>query len=483
MNKQLRRDAVRGVGWSFIGSISSRIFQVITTFMLAKLLVPADFGVFALASIVINALAIVSDIGFAQVLIYLKGDIERSANKAFILSIATSTALAAILFFSVNSIGSIFGVPAICWPMRVMALSLIVSGSASVPSVILDRGLKFKKKTMSEVPGAFIYAVVSISLAAMGVGVWSLVVGWCSMVIVDVGITWAICSWRPKWEFHVEECKAIINYGKHLVVSIAVAFIFVQIDKAAIGKWLGVSALGAYSIAFTICNLPVTNLTAVINRVMYPAFSKLADITEVRDMYLQVLRPLSVIAFPCAAALMILAGPLLRVLYGSKWEQAIPLFPMLALYGLIRAIGTTTDSVFMATGNATLMRRMNLIQLLIGGILVYPAAKYFGTEGVAYLFTGSAFVGTAYALTRAGRLLQMTARSLLRVMGPPGVAGILSAWLGLAVSSEPSWFEIGKLSLVFGCSYAIGVYLLDRSVYADIIAGIRKHRLGLDIIG
>lgn len=324
MHNQLRRDAVRGIGWAFFSSISVRVLQIITTLTLAKLLVPADFGAFSLATIIITAMAIIPDIGFAQVLIYQQGEIRRGANTAFVLSTLTSACLALLIFAFAPALSRLFGAPAISVPLRVMSAGLVVSGATSVPLALLDKELKFRKRAVPEVAGAFTYASLAIALAALGFGVWSMVVAWTMMTLVSAVAVWRVSTWRPAWEFCGDGSRVILNYGGHLVVATLASFLFLQIDNAAVGKWLGLTALGFYSIAFTTCNMPATNLTAVVNRVMFPTYSKLNGNTpEIKSVYLKTIKHLSSAAFPAAAALMMLPEPFIRVFYGQKWELSL----------------------------------------------------------------------------------------------------------------------------------------------------------------
>jgi lipopolysaccharide exporter len=471
---EVKRQAVRGIGWAFTGSIASRIFQTAATLVLAKLLAPSDFGVFSLATIIINSLVLFSDMGFAQVLIYLQGDIKRSANTAFVLCSGTVAVFAALLWIGAPFVGDVFSEPSIILPIRAMAPMLVLAGANSVPAVLLDKELKFEKKALIEVPTAFAYAVTAVVLAFLNCGVWSLVAAWILMVLVSCTITWAVSPWRPTIEFGVQESKKIITYGSHLVIGVFAAFAFLQIDKLSIGKWLGMTQLGYYTIAFTVCNLPATNLTAVVNRVMFPAYSKLADIPEIRKMYLQMVRHLSVIIFPSITALFILAGPLIRIVYGSKWEGAVALFYVLAFFGLFRAFGTTSDAVFMATDNPSLIRKVNIIQLVVAGVFVYPAARFMGAFWVAVLFAAAAFTGMVFALLKVKNLLGIELSEWAGVLGAPAIATVAAGFISTIGQGEISWIIICRTFAVFALSYAGIILLLDRSLYRDMAAALRR---------
>jgi O-antigen/teichoic acid export membrane protein len=482
MHHQLKRDAVRGIGWAFFSSVSVRLLQIVTTLMLAKLLMPADFGIFSLASIITNAMLILPDIGFAQALIYQQGDIRKSANTAFLLSTGTSALLATLLFIGAPMLGKAFGIAAIVMPMRVMAGTLVISGATTVPMALLDKNLKFSKRAIPEVSAAFTYATVSITLAALGYRSWSMVIGWTAMSVTSAIATWCVSKWRPSLEFCPEGSRVILNYGKHLAVATMAAFFFLQIDKAAVGKWLGVTALGFYSIAFTVCNLPATNLTAVVNRVMFPLYSKLdGDISEIGKVYLKTIRHLASAAFPAAVGLMVIPGPFIRLFYGQKWEGAIPLFRVLAIYGLIRALGATSDAVFMATGRPRLVRKVTMTQLVVGGTLVYPVARSFGVVGVAILFTIAYLSGTLYGLANVRRILGLHLSDWGDAMRSPAIAAAVAGISASAVStlfSRMNFTAVAAISAVTVLAYLAVILLVDRSSVREIrstLAGASKR--------
>lgn len=472
MQDGLRHQVVKGARWAFLSSVAVRACQMLTTLVLAKLLVPGDFGLFTLVSIVTNAMTIFPEIGFARVLIYRQGDVRETANTAFTLSLATGALLAGLLISVAEPISRAFNSPGMASPVRVMALSLLVSSAAYVPMALLDKELKFKKAAFSEIGGWIVYAAVSITLAAAGHGVWSLVIGYTAMTLVSTVITWIVSPWRPRIQFRLEESRVIVGYGKHLVVGVLAAFIFLQIDKAAVGKWIGVTALGFYGIAFTVCSLPATNLTSVVNRVMFPTYSKLHENTaEIRRVYLNTVRHLSTAGFLAAAAMIVLPGPVIGVFYGPKWAPAIPLFTVFAFYGLIRTIGATADAVFMATGNPAMVKRTRAIQLAIGVALVYPAARGFGMLGVGVLFTFAYLAGTLYGLGKVRGILGIGASGWLDAMKWPAVSASVAcaaAYLSVYRVASPAWTTVVAVLAVLLVVYGLTMFLLDRAAFVEI---------------
>jgi len=473
MRPELRRDVVTGVGWAFLSSFSVRAMQVLTTLILAKLLQPHDFGIFALSSLIINAAAVFRDVGFAQVVIYRQADIKKTAGTALTLSLVSSLVLAALLGMSAPFLSRAFSSPEVTLPVRVMCLGLLISGMASVPAAILDKYLKFRKRAIPEILSAVAYAVASLILAGIGFGAWSLIVGWLAMSVVNTTAIWWICPTHPSFSFDRNEARVIVGYGKHLMVASLATFAFFQIDNASIGKWLGMTALGFYSMAFTICNLPATNLAHIVQRVMFPAYSQLQENTsEMSAVYLKTVRYIAMAAFPAAAAIFVLAGSVIRVLYGSKWIPAVPLFGILAVYGAIRSVGSTANAVFMSTGRPNLSQQVSLLQIAIVTPLVYPVVVYVGVKGVAVLFTVAYTVTAVFALRHVFRILDLNVRSFANSLGTPLCAAALTGiliWLVLRSLTSHSLIGIVCISILFCVTYALLIRLLDSGIYRDLM--------------
>lgn len=477
MRSDLRRDVVRGVGWAFLSSSSVRAMQVLTTLVLAKLLQPRDFGIFALSSLIINAATVFRDVGFAQVVIYRQNDIQKTAGTALTLSLMSSLVLAVLLGICAPFLSRAFSSSEITVPIRVMCIGLLISGMASVPSAILDKYLKFRKRAIPEILSAVAYALASLVLAKVGFGAWSLIIGWLAMSVVNTTAIWWICPKRPSISFDSYEARVIVAYGKHLMVASLATFAFFQIDNASIGKWLGMTALGFYSMAFTICNLPATNLAHIVQRVMFPTYSQLQENTlEMSAIYLKTVRYIALASFPAAAAIFVLAGSVIRILYHSKWIPAIPLFGILAIYGAIRSIGSTANAVFMSTGRPNLSQQVSLLQIGIVTPFLYPVVVCVGIKGVAILFTAAYTMAAVFALGHVFRILGLNVRSFVNSFVAPLSASVLTGvltWFILRNLTSHSLIGIICVSVLFCVTYALLIRLLDSSICGELMETLR----------
>ncbi|MBI2844724.1 MAG: lipopolysaccharide biosynthesis protein [Armatimonadetes bacterium] len=446
------------MGWTLLSAMSVRVLQLLVTIVLARILVPAEFGLFALAMMIVTAIGIFRDVGLGQALIYHKTDVQKNAETTLLMSAAFGVVAWSTVYAAAPLVASIFGNTELTWPLRIMSGSVVISSLATVPSILLERELEFRKRAIPEFAMGISYAVVSVALALTGYGIWSLVVGHLASITVSTTVTWLVAGWRPVAAFHSESARRTLRFGKPLMAASVIVFAFFYVDQAAIGKWLGVTELGYYTLAFTICNLPATNITHVVSKVMYPAYARLNDnIPEMRAAYLQTVNSIALLSFPIAVYLCFAAGDFVTGFFGQKWLPAIPLFRALALYGLLRSIGATAGSIFMAVGEPKWVYRLNFVQLAVVLPLVYPVAIKFGALGVAVLFTLAYTTGTSLALWKVTKILEMSAWDYVTVLRGPLISSV--AAVGIAYLASALVLPAGIATAVVSGVLAAAGYL------------------------
>ncbi|HPP75445.1 MAG TPA: lipopolysaccharide biosynthesis protein [Armatimonadota bacterium] len=467
MKKPLGRNIITGVGWTFSSAVTVRAMQFLVTVVLARLLAPSAFGLFALGTMIITAITLFRDLGLGQSLIYHKTDVQKNAETTFLMSAVFGLLSWGAVFVASPLLAKLFGGPDLIWPLRVMSFSVVLTSLATVPSVLLEKELEFKKRALPEFAMGISYAAAALILAVKGFGVWSLVGGHLAMSAASLIVTWLVAGWKPAASFHRESAKKTLNFGKHLMAASVLFLAFFYIDHAAIGRWLGVTALGYYSIAFTICNLPATNITHVVNKVMYPTYSKLnEDMAALRKAYTRTVKSIAMLSFPIACWLFMASEDFVLGFFGPKWSPAIPLFKILALYGMFRSIGATAGSVFMAVGEPKWVYRLNFLQIAIAAPLVYPVAIKFGTIGVATLFTVAYTTGTSLALWKVVQILEMTVWEYFKMFQSSFIA---------SVATVIGSFLVAALILPSGVTTAIGSAILALVAYPITAIALDKE--------
>lgn len=469
---------VSGVGWTFVATALARLVQLVVTIALARMLAPADFGHFALLLMVVNAVALFRDYGLSQSLIYQKGEISGYAHSTFIMSGVYGIAAWLIIFAVAPLLDFIFTSADLVLPLRVMSISLLFSSLVMVPAALLEKELEFRKRALPEFANPVCYAAVAIILAHAGYGVWSLIAGHIVGTAVGSATIWLVAPYRPRIRFSGKCAKTSLSYGRHLMFASVAIFAFFYIDHALIGHFLGVAPLGLYSLAFTVCNLPATNLTHVVNRVMFPAYTILNDdIQAMRNAYLNVLTLISLVSFPLALGIAAAAPDFVHAFFKPRWHPAIPLFQILAFYGLFRSVGATVGSIFMASGQPKWVYRTNGLMLVIALPLVYPVTAAYGVKGVAILFTLSYAIGMSAALNKTASILKMGWRGYASALKSTFAASLLSvglAYLLVSILELASILRLAVFAVLMIPLYCATIYLLDRNVI-QLLRSAKQH--------
>jgi O-antigen/teichoic acid export membrane protein len=370
-------------------NIITKVLDIGTTLILVRLLEPAVFGLLAITSIIVNILLLFRDFGVESALIYRKGDISEAADTAFFMIPLIALLLYSAAFFSADFIAEFYGEGIISPVIRVSALSIIVYSLGSVPLTLLAKELDFYRKVLPEITSAIVKVFITLFLAFNGFGIWSIVYGGLVSGIIGLITVWIVSDWRPTFQFNKRISWELIGYGKHIFGLVVLVFILTNIDDVAVGKILGVTLLGYYSIAYSTANLPVTNITHVVSKVMFPTYSRIQDnMKKLKTAYTKTIEYVSVISIPATLGIFTLAPEIVVFVLGNKWDPAIMVTPLriLSVYALFRSLAITGD-VFRAIGRPKFLVDVTVVQLILVLIFIIPAISRYGLNGISVLTT------------------------------------------------------------------------------------------------
>lgn len=394
-SESLTQRTVRGGVWVFALNLSSRGLRLISTIILARLLLPSDFGLVGIALIAISALELFTRTGFDAALIQKKGAATEYLDTTWLVSAIRGMVLAVILFSLSPIIARFFENAEAAPILRVMAITTALVGFRNIGVMYFRKELRFEKQFIFNLGITLTTISVSIPLAFLLRSVWAIIYGALAGSLMELILSYVLHPYRPKFKFDSGKAKELFSFGKWILGSGVLVFLVTQGDDIFVGKLLGVTLLGLYQIAYRISNLPATEITHVISRVTFPAFSKLQDNkAKLREGYLKVLQLTSFILFPLAGGIFILAPDFTQIFLGSKWMPMVPAMQVLAFAGLVRAVGVTTGPVFLATGKPEVDTRWQIIRLLVLAALIYPLAIRWEILGVSLAVLLSILVPT-----------------------------------------------------------------------------------------
>ena len=471
-NLSLKREAIKGIGWVSVITFFTRTSRFIVTLFLAKLLIPEDFGVMAIGLLVVNILILFREVGVGAALIHKQENIEKAASTAFFIIIGVSIILFTITCLVSNYIVQFFRYQISTKMVCFLAFSIVLSAIGKTHFLQLQKSLNFQKEVFPEFISIIGYACITIILALSNYGVWSLVYGHLASELLRTVMLIIVTPWQPRLEFDMKSAKELLSFGKHVLGSTFTIYLFNNLDQIIIGRVLGTKLLGFYSFGYRIANLPAQNIAQIVGHVMFPVYSQMQLQTErFRNAYLNTFKYISALTIPIAFGILLLAPHLFKILYGSKWDSAIPVLQILCVYGLFRSFGSLAGSVLMSKGYPQWLWYVAGVQVLIVLPLVYTVSKHFGIEGVAILFTGAIVIGVILALRKVAQILNIEFRQYILLCKNPLIAAlptfVVIELITINIFSTITLPILVIEILLIGGGYILLLYILDKKLITE----------------
>lgn len=399
----LQQKTIKSGFWSLSSRMSTRGLNLIKLVIVARLLSPNDFGLLGIAVLTMAIFEVFTQTGFKESIIQNKDDIKHYLNTAWTTLIVRGIFLYIIVFISAPFISTFFSEPRAELIIQVMGLTLILEGLQNIATVLLRKELEFQKQFILDLGRALPSFLVTVSLAFILKNVWALIYG---SLIGGVGlliISYVVLPYRPHLEFKNEKAKEMFVFGKWILASTIVIFIATQGDDIFLGKVLGVTALGLYTLAFQISNTPATEITHVISQVTFPAYSKLQEDRKKLSIALsKTIRMILTITIPISIAIIIFTPEFVRFILGRQWLQIIWPVRILVISGLIRSVDAAWGPIYLAKGKPKYDFYKNLIRIIGTFSVIYPLTILLGIIGTSI----AVLVGQIFAFISGGFLLK-----------------------------------------------------------------------------
>ena len=477
----LERKAISGVAWSFATYGLNKAVTLATTLVLARLLVPADFGVVALATLCIGFLALFSDLGLGSSLI-LRQDLDAHA-RGTILSLMLG--LGALMGLATAALApaaaSVFGTPKLADVMLVLALGMPLNGYNWFREASLQRALAFRARFRTQTVQTAVYAVVAVATAALGAGMWSIVAGQlCGALAFAIALT-AVRSGRvrPRWDFGVA-CQAV-GASRGFVAQGGLAFLKQNADYLAIGRLLGASPLGLYTMAYRLAELPYWAVSDPVAKVTFPAFARIRQRgDDVTGAFISALQLVAFVACPLAVLLSAAAEPFTLVVLGERWAAMAEPLTVLALWGALRPIHATTGWLLNSVGRAGLLARVSASLLVVFIPSLFAAAALGGLTTVTLVMLAEMVIATGVLAALASAHAGVALSRQWAALRPLAVACPM-AWIVVRLVSQASdgMAAAAGLALSVGAgaaAYAVIVWIMEPGLLGRIRGGLRRVR-------
>jgi lipopolysaccharide exporter len=381
----LETRAVRSFLWAGASFATHKLIAFVGTLVLARILVPADFGLVAAALTLLTLCEMALDLGVGATVVYEQetGRSDR-VQTAFTLSLAMGIGLTVVGVLAAPLVAGFFQAPGETALFRAMALYLLLRSAGQVPDAVLRRDLAYRKRLWAELARAMTRVAIAIPLALAGYGAWSIVLGMLVGELVGTTITFVVARFRPALCFDRAALTSLLHFGVAMVGVRVVAEIAINADYLIVGNQLGPDQLGIYSVAYRIPELVIASVFWIFSSVAFPIFSQARTHggTVLRTGFLRSLRIGTLFAFPAAAGVALVADDAIRVLFTDRWEGAIVPMSLVALALGLASVTRIGGDVLPAVGRPRTLFLVNLAATvpMVAGMIW---ATRYGLVGVA----------------------------------------------------------------------------------------------------
>lgn len=477
----LKRGATRGVAWTGLESVLRQVIQIVGQLTLARLLVPSDFGILGMALVFQGVAQLIADFGIGAAIVQRPQIDELGLSSAFWANLGVAAVLTAILLASAPLIGHFYGTDEVVIVLQVMSLTLLIGGLRTLPRALLYRDMAFGALARIGVVASFSAAVVAITMAVNGFGLWSLVAQPVVGNVAELIMLLFANRWRPVFAFRWSAMRDMASFSYGVLGTNLLNYASRNADNLLIGRFLGQGPLGYYALAYQIMLYPLAQVSGVIVKVLFPTLSRLqADPAGIRNAFLAALSVIALITFPMMMGLLIVSHDFILIVFGEKWLPMETVLRIFCAIGLLQSIGTTVGTIYLSTGRTRLMLRVSMYStpLVVGS---FAAGLPWGIEGVAIaygLMTGILFFVLMYiALGLIGLRLSDAFVALRSTILSTLVMALFVLSSQQILAAEMPLMRFASSISIGILTYAVASFLIDRRQAFWIVGLIKTYLL------
>jgi len=454
--QQLKSKSLSGIGSLFYRQLATKIIYLVANIVLARMLAPQIFGVFAIVSFVVQFFSVFGDVGIGAALIQKKGDLDRDElstifwlQQFLVWGVALAAVVAAPLALKVYPTLPPVGV----WLIRVMAAGLVLASLKTVPAILLERNIEFNRIAIIDVAESLSFHGAAIAFALAGYEVWSFV--WAALIrsLLGVLVVYSISPWRPDFRFRFGAVRGLLGFGLPYQGNNILAFIKDALTPIFLGSYAGAAAVGYVNWARNLAFAPLM-LSEIFGKIAFPSFSRIQENRELLSRTVErSIRMMTLILFPVSALMVALGPQMIRVIYTEKWLPAIGAYYFYCTSPLVIGFMLPMYSALLALGKSMVVLRMTVLLLFLEwgiGILCVTLTDFNGIAFSQPVISGIFFVIYYRNLAREGVFLDVWCN----ISGQLGAAAVT----GLLAGMSARQFSPTILSLVLHGAFGLLVY-------------------------
>lgn len=448
-DKSLSEKSLSAIIWLLLDKLGSSTANFIVTIVLARLLSPEDFGLVAMVMVFFEFSSVFVESGFSTALIREKEISEVDKSTTFIFNFISALFFYGILFVSAPAIAAFFNQEILTWIVRIMGLNLIFNAFSIIQRTSLIQQVHFKTQTKIRFLTTTLSGIAAIVLAYQGWGVWSLVVRFVMMDLMDSVLLWAMNRWRPSAGFSKASFKRLFGFGSKILAAAVLDKFYTHIYKLLIGKFFTAATLGFYTQANNFTNMVINTLFRTIHNVTYPVLAKLQDDSEkLKAGYRKILKLSSFVIIPALVTLGVLAEPALIALVGEKWLPSAPMLQLLCLSGLTYHFSTINLNMLLVLGRSDLGLKLEVIKKVNITIAIITGIQ-FGIYGLIIGEVITSYVNLLINAYYSDKFLHYSIREQFRDIFPTLAFSAITAVMLFFIKDLPAMPGLFHVILFF----------------------------------
>jgi O-antigen/teichoic acid export membrane protein len=389
----------RGGLWMLLFKIADRALAIIGIAVLARLLTPADFGLVAMTTVLIDGIELATSFGF-DIALLRDARVERARyDTAWTLNLLLGVGAGVLLLLFTIPAATFYSEPRLYGLMPLLAIGMAIKGFENVGTVEFRKQMDFRREFVFMATKRFVNFAFAVAFALWLRNYWALALSILTSRAVGVVLSFIMAGYRPR--LRLSEAKDLFHFSKWLMFTNLLWFLQGRLPDFIIGRIAGPRDVGLYSNAADIARMPTTEIVAPINRAVYPGYARHRDdVAGLSAIYLQVIAALWSLALPAAVGLAIIAQPFVLVFLGDQWLSIVPTMRVLTIAGFCGLIVGNQHYVYLALGRSHIVTRLATIQLvamIVGALWMAPR---LGIIGIAYavLFSSALDVPISFTI-------------------------------------------------------------------------------------
>lgn len=474
----LKKQAISGVIWTFSQQFSVQLINFGVQIILARLLMPEDFGLIAMITVFISIGQTLMDSGMTSSIIRMKRPDQLDYSTVFVTNFIISIGIYLLVFLTAPFVAQFYDQVLLKDLLRVFALTFVIRAFVAVHVAKLTKEMNFKTQMKLQIPSTIVGAIVGVIMAYMGYGVWSLVGLNLAQTLVFTIQNWVFIPWRPSFVFNKRRFRYHFNFGYKLTLSGLLNTLYRNIYTIVIGKAFNPILVGYFNQAETMRLFPVQQLSSVMGKVTYPLFSNIDNDASLKRAYKISMKLQFLVVVPMMLLLILVGHELFLFLFGEKWLPAVPYFQILAIASIMLPLTTYNLNILKVKGRSDVLLKLEIIKKSIGFVAVLVAVP-FGMMTLVVSYMIVSIINTFINMIFSGKLIDYYFLEQLKDCGRIYIIGAVSLGVMYFLKSymldyiDNTFVILISIGTMFMTIYTLFIYLFEKEMIV-IIQNIKK---------